>query len=139
MKHQRKAFSVVSLDIAKAFDTVPHGVISSAVHSRNLDETTTRYINTSLSSTITMIKVGSKQTNQINIKKEVKQGDPLSPLLFNLALDELLTHINTKEQTASIDNATKLSAMAFADDLVLMADDPLEMPMLKNKVVRHLQ
>lgn len=138
-KAQRKSFSVVSIDIAKAFDTVPHDVIWGALSSRNFDETTIKYISANLCSTTTRVKVGQGHTNPIRIMKGVKQGDPLSPLLFNLVLDELLDKMNTKYQTASLSNDVRLSAIAFADDLILMADDPVEMPRLITHVTSFLQ
>lgn len=39
---------------------------------------------------MTSIKVGQSAVRQINIKEGVKQGDPPSPLLFNMVIDELI-------------------------------------------------
>ncbi|NWR53758.1 PO21 protein, partial [Regulus satrapa] len=51
----------------------------------------------------------------------VKQGDPMSPLLFNIALDPLLCKLEA-EGCGFQQGGTKVTAMAFADDLVLLSD-----------------
>ncbi|NXG26738.1 PO21 protein, partial [Grallaria varia] len=50
----------------------------------------------------------------------VKQGDPMSPLLFNLALDPLLCKLEDCGEGFQKGNTT-VTAMAFADDLVLLS------------------
>lgn len=50
----------------------------------------------------------------------VRQGDPLSPLLFNLVLDCLIRQINNTPIGINIDGL-KLSISAYADDLILFA------------------
>ena len=51
----------------------------------------------------------------------VRQGDPLSPLLFNLAIDPLLHALESLGRGVKI-AGTGLVAMAFADDLVLLSE-----------------
>ena len=45
----------------------------------------------------TEFKVGDKQSDPLYFKKRVKQGDPLSPLLFNIAIDPLLRRLEEEE------------------------------------------
>ncbi|KAH8036615.1 hypothetical protein HPB51_002669 [Rhipicephalus microplus] len=58
------------------------------------------------------------------ITLEVRQGDPLSPIIFNLVIDEFLAkHCKKKITFVSATDSYDLnvSGMAFADDLVLFA------------------
>ena len=53
----------------------------------------------------------------------VKQGDPLSPVIFNLVIDQLLRSL--LQECGSTYNGKTVRAMAFVDDLVLLADSPV--------------
>ncbi|NWS93330.1 PO21 protein, partial [Toxostoma redivivum] len=60
-------------------------------------------------------------TDKIQIRVGVKQGDPMSPLLFNLAMDPLLCKLEN-EGKGYHRGQSSITAMAFADDLVLLSD-----------------
>ncbi|NXG81205.1 PO21 protein, partial [Baryphthengus martii] len=60
------------------------------------------------------------EAERIQMRVGVKQGDPMSPLLFNLALDPLLCKLEECGDGLQQGNNT-ITAMAFADDLVLLS------------------
>ena len=76
-----------------------------------------------------VIRVGGKFTRRININAGVKQGSPLSPLLFNVIMDKLIERIEQKNVGIKVRNEI-IGVMAFADDLVLFAEDPGDMTIL---------
>ena len=55
----------------------------------------------------------------------VKQGDPLSPVIFNLIIDQLLRSL--PQECGSTYNGKTVRAMTFADDVVLLADSPIDL------------
>ena len=64
----------------------------------------------------TEVTVGGQTTRKIRIKAGVKQGCPLSPLLFNLILDELLEKLKQTEigvKTVIAESAVWLSQMIW--------------------------
>lgn len=81
----------------------------------------------SLHSTFTTINNGVSNTEPILLWRGVKQGDPLSPMLFNLVLDNLLTTMNTGTQGGSVSHTAKINIIAFVDDLVILQDDPIKL------------
>lgn len=119
---RRRGYNIISLDLRKAFDSVSHQSIYRALNRHGVDPVTTEYIRQSLSGTRTTIAVGRLSSRPITIQRGVKQGDPLSPLLFNMVLDELLDSLDSSGRGATIQDGIRCTAMAFADDLILMDD-----------------
>ena len=61
----------------------------------------------------------------------VKQGDPLSPLLFGLFIDRIENYLVLKCPNVGVDLCGKLlQVLLYADDLVLLAESPLDLQSL---------
>ncbi len=62
-------------------------------------------------------------TGEMPILSGVKQGDPLSRVLFNIALDPLITAIEGKGQGVAVGTCGKAkhTCLAFADDMMLVS------------------
>jgi hypothetical protein len=104
------------LDVAKAFDTVPHEAIFGALNSQGIDSHTIGIIRDMYTGIRTRINgVGSS----IPLERGVKQGDPLSPLLFNMVMDPLIRNLQRKGFRIG---GHVIGALAFEDDIVCLAD-----------------
>lgn len=66
------------------------------------------------------VKWSSSVTESFSVTNGVKQGGVLSPLLFAIYMDELLTRIKAAGVGCRIGN-TFTGALAYADDLLLLA------------------
>lgn len=104
-----------------------------------IDANIRAYILADLSSASTIISVGKDKTRSINIKRGVKQGDPLSPILFNLVLDELLDEINGTQYKGTIPNTNiQIGAMAFADDIIILLDTEAHGQLQLDRIAKFL-
>lgn len=68
-----------------------------------------------------------------NIQKGVRQGDPLSPVLFNCALEEVFRRLNWTNEGIDI-NGSRLNNLRYADDITLIATN---LPQLKNMLLEY--
>ena len=94
-RKRRKEYNLVFIDLAKAFDTVSHKSIKKGLQRKGVPEEVIETIMGMYTHATTTLTVGGKSTRKIQINAGVKQGCPLSPLLFNLVIDELLEKLRT--------------------------------------------
>ncbi|KAE8739109.1 hypothetical protein FOCC_FOCC015401 [Frankliniella occidentalis] len=120
-----KPLTVLSLDLAKAFDRVTIESIVDALRKARVDEATIRYVQANYEDITTILQCHGIATSPIPLKRGTKQGDPMSGFLFNLIIDALLYLLH---EYPGVDlNGTPVKAMAFADDIILFANSPDEM------------
>ena len=87
---------VCFLDVKKAFDSVSHDSLLIACRRLGVPEPLLKYIHGSYERGATCLQSGSEQSTPISCKQGVKQGDPLSCLIFNAVIDWVLTSIDPK-------------------------------------------
>ena len=75
------------------------------------------------SSTNGHVTVGEFMSDNFKISLGVKQGDPTSPVFFNIYMDELCTNLLEieTEAEAPIINDNKAPCLFWADDLLLIS------------------
>ncbi|VVC43707.1 Reverse transcriptase domain [Cinara cedri] len=70
------------------------------------------------------VKVGSSETEQILVKSGLRQGDSMSPVLFNIVLEKVIRAMNVRpDEGVKLQNSS-IGLLAYADDLVLMEESP---------------
>ena len=58
------------------------------------------------------------------LKSEIRQGSPLSPLLFNIVLEALATTIREEKEIKGIQIGKEIKFSLFADDMILYIENP---------------
>uniref|UniRef100_L7M1A0 Putative tick transposon n=1 Tax=Rhipicephalus pulchellus TaxID=72859 RepID=L7M1A0_RHIPC len=120
-KHSLVPLAMASVDVAKAFDRVTHQAIVHGLRCKGVSDEFCDYIADYYSMATTVLGMNGK-TLLVHPTRGVRQGDPLSPLLFNLVLDKFLQHQGDAISFRS--GGVSASAMAFADDIILTAGTP---------------
>lgn len=121
-KSKYKSCYLASLDISKAFDSVSHKAIYQTLEAFGLPKEMIDYIRNYYADSGTRLTGQGWTSEVICPRRGVKQGDPMSPIIFNMVMDRLLTSL-PNDIGCRIDSI-KLNALAFADDLILAAETP---------------
>ena len=112
------------IDFKKAFDSVCHQGMLFKLLQNKIGGKVYDIIKSMYSRSKCYIKLGAKRTGYFEYTRGVTQGCILSPLLFNLYLNELPNLI--KDSTSLTDpfilpKGTKLGTLLYADDLILLS------------------
>ena len=119
-RKRSRTLYITFVDVAKAFDTVSHHSIERALCRLRCPKPFVTLVRNLYQGAQTRIHVDGVDTEAIQITNGVKQGCPLSPLLFNSVTDELL-HLIGETGGYELPNGDRIASMAFADDLILIS------------------
>ena len=78
----------------------------------------TEYIGSLYDGACTRIRVDNQLSGRIKVERGVRQGDPLSPILFNAVIDWVMSGVDSRFRGPKVGNHT-VTYLAFADDIVL--------------------
>ena len=124
-KARKEELHIATLDVSKAFDTLSHEALLAVVSQLGFPQGFCSYIAQLYTGAATSFQIGGRLTPPVAVRRGVRQGDPLSPYLFNLAVNRILAAIPSEVGFKL--EGTKISALAFADDLVLVSSSRLGM------------
>ena len=112
---------VTFVDIKKAFDSVSHQTLLAAATRMGTPPILLRYIHHLHQDSTVFIKGHSSTSDPIKVERGVRQGDPMSPILFNAVMDWVLSGLDKKIGINIKGTEHRLSHLAYADDLVLFS------------------
>ncbi|QQP40284.1 LINE-1 reverse transcriptase, partial [Caligus rogercresseyi] len=118
--------TVLAIDFAKAFDSISHRHIIRSMYRKGFGDFVIRMVGVILTGSKTIFSYGIERT-YFETKRGVKQGDPVSALIFNIAIDQFLSDIQNDKQIVGHSPSFKSQkSFCYADDLtLLLAGSPL--------------
>jgi len=114
-----KPLSVAFLDVSKAFDSVSHASLLLAAERMGVPGPFIQYLRSLYTEASTVLQVDGQLSGPMVQNRGVKQGDPLSPLLFNCVIDWALASLDP-EMGVVAGEGPRLNHLAFADDVVII-------------------
>ncbi|OIR56586.1 MAG: uncharacterized protein A8A55_2666 [Amphiamblys sp. WSBS2006] len=116
---------LVFLDFKKAYDTVPQQGLFEKMQVRygiSRDSRLSSFLASLYEGSGIRIRVNGVISERITTSRGLRQGCPLSPILFNMYIDDLLD--GTRGRGATVPRTKKkVSGLLYADDAVLLADN----------------
>ena len=110
------------VDFKKAFDTVCHEDLYEKLLKYKINGNFLGLLKDIYKKSKSAVKINNKLTNCFNHEKGVKQGDPLSPTLFNLYINDLFQDLEeNKVGTVTLNDSDSINALMYADDLILLS------------------
>jgi hypothetical protein len=118
---------ITTIDFSNAFGSVPHELIMSTMKQRGFPEWVRQLVKDMYEDASSTIEVGGTRSSEIGWRKGVKQGCPLSPLLFNLCLEPLLQAIMKKHKNEGYPvnlghKDIRFPIHAYADDVAFISN-----------------
>jgi hypothetical protein len=121
-RQNSKSLIVCSLDLTNAFGSVSHEALLESLRLGGAPEHLVDYIRDLYTGFQTTIGNGEDRRT-VTINRGVLQGDPLSPILFNLVINQLISLLPEEGgvEIGSKEVKSRIGVEAFADDLVLLS------------------
>ena len=130
----RKPLVMNFVDFKKAFDSIHRPSMWKILKWYGFPEKIISIIKDMYEGSKCSVRVGQEHTDWFSVATGVRQGDVLSPLLFNLVLDFIMRKLDTSEGGLTWVGSEKLKDLDYADDICLLAENFEEMQQLTDQL-----
>ena len=137
--HSKKQIVIIKIDFEKAFDKIEHQAILNILKAKGFGSRWLSWIEAILTSATSAVLLNRMPGKKFNCKRGVRQGDPLSPLLFVLAADFLQSMINNAKDMGQLNLPIQMQhnkdfpVIQYADDTLIIAEgDPKQLFFLRS-------
>ena len=113
-------------DLCKAFDCLPHELILAKLHAYGVDIKSLKLLQDYLSNRTQRVKLDSTLSLWLKILLGVPQGSILSPLFFNIFLNDMLWFVEKTDICNFADNNTIYSCAKSVHDVIENLQSDLE-------------
>lgn len=125
---------IISVDQEKAFDRVDHNFLFATLRAFGLGEHFLKWVKLLYYDVSCVVKVRGGLTRPVPVTRGIRQGCPISGLLYSLAIEPLLAWLRGKVRGLSLpgpSNDKSVVVSAYADDVNVFLKDKQDFLVLK--------
>ena len=115
---ENKYAGTLLMDLCKAFDCVPHGLLIAKMHAYGLSKNACEFMASYLSDRCQRVRISNEKSTWMPLLKGVPQGSCLGPLLFNIFMNDIFYFMESCDLINYADDNT-LSAVSNTIDSVI--------------------
>ena len=124
MKEKTKTHMIISTDAEKAFDKIQHPLTIKTLTKVGIEGTYLNIIKAIYDKPTANIILNGKKVKAFLPNSGTRQGCPLSPLLFYIVLEVLVTAIRQEEKKGIQIGREHVTLSLYADDMILYIENP---------------
>ena len=133
---------LISLYQSKAFDRIDHRFLATVLETAGFKPEFRRWISMMYHNPQAVVQVNGRRSGVIAIERSVRQGCPLSPLLYVLALEPLLRRLRDEGKSPALRGIPFVGRLAarvsaFADDVTVFVSRRQDIEAVKEAVVEY--
>lgn len=117
--HPEEKAALISLDLRRAFDQVQHTFVWETMHVFGFPEQLISTLKKLYSQAQSRLLINGHQSGPISIKSSVRQGCPMSMILFVISIEPLIRAVASRLTGLQVGNDS-FSVRAFADDISVL-------------------
>ena len=138
-REYRLPLYLVFIDLKKAFDSVEFSAVLSALQDQGIPLQVRTVLKKTFEDAASQIVFDGEEIN-IEVKRGVRQGDSLSPKLFNACFEEVFRGLRKEWSTKGINvDGRRLTHLRFADDVVIISHDCRQLQVMLKQLEKRLK
>ena len=124
------------LDIKGAYDSVDRDMLWKKCKQKNIVGQRLKLLRTMFDRAEVAVRVNGKVSRYVKMGRGLLQGSLLSPLLFNIFIDDLPRILRSKNKGVNI-GENKINSLIYADDIVLISKNQQSLQKSLDACERH--